>query len=412
MSENNQHHSDEALAVVQETFKAVDQKLKTFDQKFEALDSYDKEKVEKAYAAVEKQDEANQKMVLELEEQKNQAKLAQERLENLEKELVFNSKNDVNKSYKESAEYKAYNELCMKWSTDLVDAQYKDYLRTDAGEFGGFLVPETMAAELLKEVTEVSPVRSLARVRSVKTKTLNIPIRTTLPTAAYEGEAEPAGATTSKYSSETMTAHRQQVIVPVTWDQLNFSNFDMQNEITQDAVLAFAQREGNRFILGTGIKQPQGIFDSSSNIERVETASSATFSLDDVIKLSGQLKQGYDGVYAFNKKTLATLRTETGDNGQYKWAFGGERFPTEINGMNYVIMQDIPDVSDTPVAGETPVLFGDFFRGYNILDSVQMELVRDDVTRKNEAIIEFSWNRYNDGRVVLAEAFKILEVKA
>ncbi len=71
-------------------------------------------------------------------------------------------------------------------------------------------------------------------------------------------------------------------------------------------------------------------------------------------------------------------------------------------------MQDMPDIATDSLS----VLMGDFFRGYNILDAVNLEMIRDDLTEAAKARVLFTWHRWLDGQVVLAEAFKILKTKA
>jgi len=78
-------------------------------------------------------------------------------------------------------------------------------------------------------------------------KTLNVPVRTGIPSALFEGELEEGGDSQSAYGSEALTAHALQVTTPVTRDQLNFAGFDMANEIQRDAVLAFAQAKAETF---------------------------------------------------------------------------------------------------------------------------------------------------------------------
>jgi len=403
------------IVALQDTMKDISTEVKSFKEQVDSLGGEDQEKIEKIEKSLEKLDEKQQALVLDKTDVENEKKALLDRIENLEGQVI-KKVNAENIPIKETNEYKAMQELVKSESmqafksTELY-SEHKDYLRTDVGEFGGFLVPEMIAEDLLKQVTDISEVRRLARVRTTRTKTLNVPIRTTLPTATYEGEAEVAPVSTSKYISETMTAHRQHTIVPVTRDQLNFTNFNMESEITTDAMIAFAAGEGLNFISGDGVKKPEGILERSgagaNDIETIAASTGGALKLDDVIELVGFLKAGYaNPKYFFNRKTLTQLRTEKDANGNYLWTFGGERFPTVINGFDYVIMQDMPDVANDALS----VGVGDFFRGYNILDSLQMELIRDNVTRKSEAIVEFSWNRFNDGRVVLGEAFKLLDI--
>ena len=72
-------------------------------------------------------------------------------------------------------------------------------------------------------------------------------------------------------------------------------------------------------------------------------------------------------------------------------------------------MQDMPT---RDASGNLPVIYGDFMRGYTIVDRTGMAVIRDDITRKKERIIELCFHKYNTGQVVLAEAFKALKIKA
>jgi HK97 family phage major capsid protein len=88
--------------------------------------------------------------------------------------------------------------------------------------------------------------------------------------------------------------------------------------------------------------------------------------------------------------------------------------PNTINEFPYVIMQDMDKLTGLTgqTAGDIVVGFGDFFSGYNILDSVDLELVQDPYRLKKQRVIEYTWFRYLTGKVVLPEAFALLKIKA
>lgn len=54
------------------------------------------------------------------------------------------------------------------------------------------------------------------------------------------------------------------------------------------------------------------------------------------------------------------------------------------------------------------MLFGDFSRGYRIIDRTGLAIVRDDVTRAGEAIVLFVMHRWNTGIVTVPEAFRMM----
>jgi len=71
------------------------------------------------------------------------------------------------------------------------------------------------------------------------------------------------------------------------------------------------------------------------------------------------------------------------------------------------VMNDMPDIA----ANSLSVALADFMRGYTIIDRTGLLVIRDELTRKKNNIIEMTFHRYNHGQVVLPEAFKLLKTK-
>ncbi len=188
------------------------------------------------------------------------------------------------------------------------------------------------------------------------------------------------------------------------------SSFNMESEIFGDAGEAFAQKEGNKFILGTNVKQPEGITVNPTVVANARTSeTSATVTADDMIRLTGDLKTGYNPVYVLNRKTLAHLRTLKSASGGFLWQPGMDGpVANTINGFPYVLAIDMPDIASNSLS----VAFGDFMRGYVIVDRTGVNIIRDDFAKKRQAIVEFTIHRWNYGKVVLPEAIKLLKTKA
>lgn len=387
--------------------KSSDNVKDTFEEKLQALDSYNREKAEKINKRIEELDDENQKLTLALKNKEKESEEFSQRIEGLEKSLV-NKGNNLDLPLKEQPEYKALNKL-VRLGNGTLSQEEKSLLRSDIGADGAVLMPELFNDVILKNITEISPVRQVSRVRTIQTKTLKVPGRNRIPVARFAGEAEEIATSSSKYELITLTAHRQGVTTEETKDVLNFSEYDMESETGSDAVTAFAESEGRNFILGDGVEKPQGILDDSTGIEIFDSsAPSGTVSFDEIITLSGNLKTGYNPVYFFNRKTLANLRVKKDGNNQYLWTSGAERMPSTINEIPYLVMPDMPDFASQSLS----IGIGDFFRGYMILDAKGLELIRDDLKQKTRGIVEFYWERYLDGRVVRPEAFKLLRSAA
>lgn len=368
-----------------------------------------KSMVDATNTALEKQEKASQDFTAKLAEERKAAEELKERIDGLELELSRKS-SQSGATYKETPEYKALQLYAQK-GIDALTVEQKATLRTDIATQGGYLTMPEMDNMIIKKITEISPVRSVARVRTVGSKTLSIPTRTTIPTATYEGEAAAGGESNSTYGQETLTAYRLTVTVPYTYDQLIDSEFDMESEIMNDVAESFAFSEGNKFVLGTGAKQPEGFLVNATVVaDARESSTSGVITGDDVLLLAGDLKVGYNPMYAMNRQTLALLRTLKGStNDHYLWQVGlGPTQPNTLAGAPYIIMQDMPNVA----ANSLSLIYADFMRGYTIIDRTGLQVIRDDVTRKKNNIIELTFHRYNHGQVVLPEAFKILKTKA
>lgn len=391
-----------------EVKEAVDE-LRTVVEKHGNESAEAKQMAEKVETVLQQQEEKSAKIVADMAEAEKKRLDLEERVKDFEAEVARMSATNTKGNYKESAEYKALNMLAKAGEHALNPDEIKT-LRMDNDVAGGYLTTTEMDTQIVKKITEISPVRQVARVKSVSKKTLEIVKRNTIPVATYEGEAAAGGDDNSTYGNEQLTAYRQTVTVPFTMDLLGDSNFDLESEINADVSEAFAFGEGNKFVLGTGAKQPEGFLVNADIVAGARvTAGSGTISGDDMILLTGDLKVGYNPMYGFNRQTLAFLRTLKGSDGHYLWQAGlAPNAPNTINGEPYMVMQDMPSIA----VGALSVIYGDFLRGYCITDRTGMVMIRDEVSKKRQAIVELTFHRWNTGQVILSEAFKALQIKA
>lgn len=362
----------------------------------------------KTNAFLDEQEKINQKNMQAVADAEQKAADFQERMEKLELELVHGGP-ITEKNYRDSAEYKALNIMVQK-GMDFIDHEQKALLRTDNDVDGGYLVMGEMDNSILKKITEISNIRSIARVRTIGSKSLTMPTRTGILSATFEGETESDEDSTSSYGSESITPFRQSVTVPITKDMLMDSSFNMESEILGDASEAFAQSEGAFHVSGDGVKKPEGFLVDAAVVANARTSStSAVIDADDVILLTGDLKTGYNPVYVMNRRTLANLRTKKSTDGVFLWSPGlNGPVANTLNGYGYTLANDMPDIA----ANSLSIAFGDFMRGYTIIDRTGVSVIRDEYAQKRKAIVEFTINRWTTGQVTLPEAIKLLKTKA
>lgn len=422
--------ANKLVADLQTELKNVNANVKSYEEQVKTLSAESRSKVEKIEAELKIKDAELQKAQAEKDAEKTKVRNIEAQIADLTNELKKTNSAEMLDRVKDletelakktpdskdgkisfnSVEYKALKEYVVGGENGMSADLRQKYLRTDKGNEGGFLVPQELVRQILEEVEEVDPIRPYARIFATKVKTLDVPIRQTLPVATFEGEAEQVGDSQSDYRLEQMTAFAQHINTPITWDMIEFSAVDMIPVMSKDAAMAFAISEGQKFLKGTGVKQPEGIMTNADIVAAAtDTATNDVLSLTDVVKLAGKLKTGYlpNARYFMNQKTLFDLRAEKDTVGNFLWKIGGEGMPNNIAGIPFIILPYMDDVAD----GKYPVGIGDFFYGYYILDSVNMRMIRDETTLKTKRMVEFTWFRYLTGQVGIAEAFKILKVK-
>lgn len=279
-----------------------------------------------------------------------------------------------------------------------------DLLRSDIGELGGYLCPPEYSSELAKNIIEKSPVRQFARVKQTGSKTYFQPVRVGIPVAERPGEAREGGKSVSNYIMEEWSPQRLTNTTPVSVDELLYNNYNIAGELLADNGLSFAVKEGQEFVYGTGVKEGLG-FTVDPNVPEYETATS-TLDFDDVIKVSGELKQGYNAMYFFNRRTLVYLRLLKDQNDRYLWAgpFGDSATgsPATINGIPYSAA--FIDMDDYDVNDGYPILFADMGLFYLIVDRTDTTVIRDEITRAKEAIVEYTMRKYSFGKPWIKEA--------
>jgi len=324
---------------------------------------------------------------------------------------------------RQAPEYKSFfGSLFTQKAFEAVAPETKALLRTDQDQAGGYLLPPIMDNQIRKKVVELSPVRAYATARTMTGKSMSIPVRTALLDSSYEGEAEQDGADASKYGEVNVTAWRHSVTVPVTLDQLIMSAFNMEQEVSSDVGQSYAKKEGKLFLTGTGSKMPEGITVNPQVLAgKTTTTTTALVTFDDIARLIGSMKTGYNPTLFFNRLTFSGLIQLKDKYGRPLWQpVAGDRPATiwdEPYTKSFIDLDSL--VTPTLTSGEItanatsntiPIMYADLRQGYEIFDLMGMSVIRDDVTQKRKAIIEYTFRRYNTAKVVMPEAIKLLKV--
>ncbi|WP_332712643.1 phage major capsid protein [Pelagibacterium mangrovi] len=284
----------------------------------------------------------------------------------------------------------------------------------DAG--GGYTVPETFSAELLRNIVQFSPIRSVARVMTIAGGSVKLPKRTGTMTADWVDEGDDSDETSPTFAQVNVAAHEARCYTDISNQLLEDSGLDLAAELAFDAAEEFGRLEGISFVKGTGTGQPSGIITDTAVAAGAKLTGAAstlgTAPADLLIDLFYSLKPFYraNATWGMNGTTLAAVRKlKDTTTGQFLWQPGLQAGqPDTLLGRPVIELPDMDDVG----AGKFPIILGDFMQGYRIVDRIALSSLRDPYSAAVSSQTRFHWRKRVGGAVVKAEAFKALKVAA
>ena len=298
----------------------------------------------------------------------------------------------------------AFDLYCRK-GIDALEPAEKKALTVSNDSTGGYLAPPEYVRELLKTVTEISPIRSIARVRSTGQRSIQVPKRTSQFAAEWVAESGTRSETTGyNVGLEEIPAHEHYALVDISEQDLEDSVFDLEAEMQSEFAEQFAKAEGTAFVSGNSVGKPEGIL-TNSNVGEANSGNASALTADGLITLVHSIKSDYirNGTFVFNRSTLSAIRKLKDTAGQYIFQQGmmlSGGMSSTILGHPYVEATDMPDVASNAF----PIAFGDFNRAYMIVDRVALAVLRDPFTQATTGNVRYIARRRVGGQVVQAEA--------
>lgn len=280
---------------------------------------------------------------------------------------------------------------------------------------GGFFAPPEFVAEVLKGVVEISPIRQLARVRTTSQRSIKMPKRTGTTTARWIGEAKQRTAGPDLgYGMEEIPNHELTAMVYISFQDLEDAQFNLEQELMAEFSEQFAVAESTAFVTGDGVGKPEGVM-TNTDIAEIVNGHATVLQADALITLFYALKTAYakNGTWAMNRQILKLIRQLKDSNGQYLWApgFSGNLAgsgPSTILERPYI---EVPDMVDAASAASNPILFGDFKKGYIVVDRLDIAVTRDAQTMADEGLVRFIARKRVGGQVLIPEALKKLSME-
>jgi HK97 family phage major capsid protein len=296
-------------------------------------------------------------------------------------------------------------------------------LRIGSNPDGGYLVPSETDEQITQLMAALSPIRAIASVRKISTGTYKKPVTKTGPEAGWVAETDPRPETDGQVLDLLSFPAAELYAMPAATSAfLDDAAVDVGQWIAEEVNAAFAQQEGIAFVSGNGTDKPKGFLASTTVAEAswewgklgyIATGNAGALPASDpsdvLIDLVYALKAGYrqNASWVMNRKTQGAIRKLKDDGGNYLWqpAATAEGKAT-LMGFDLVEAEAMPDID----ANSLSIAFGDFKRGYLIVDRQGVNVLRDPYSAKPYVL--FYTTKRVGGGVQNFDAIKLLKFAA
>jgi HK97 family phage major capsid protein len=285
---------------------------------------------------------------------------------------------------------------------------------------GGYLVPRETENAIDRVLAKASPMRTIATVRQIGAASFRKPVTTTGADYGWVGESTSRSETNAPSISVVEFPTMELYAMPsATQSLLDDAFINVEQWLAGEVQTTFAEQEGAAFVSGDGINRPRGfltytvVADASwawNKIGYIASGAAGAFASsnpsDALIDLAYAPRQGYraNGTWVMNRKTEAAVRKLKDGQGNYIWQPGtAPGQPATLLGYPVSEAEDMPDIA----ANSYSIAFGDFGRGYLIVDRVGVRVLRDPYSAK--PFVLFYTTKRVGGGVQNFEAIKLMK---
>ena len=289
-----------------------------------------------------------------------------------------------------------------------------------AANTGGSIAPAETEALIERFIRDVSPIRQIATVKQTSSHTLKKPVSM--------GEANSGWVAETAQRTETETSTLELLEFPTaelyampaaTPAILNDGLIDIDQWLAEEVRDVFAEAEGTAFVKGTGTNQPKGFLSYTNRADGtqswgelgyVATGVDGGFPTDDpgdvLIDLiyAPTATHRANGRFVMNKSSVSHVRKFKDADGNYLWqpslSAGGE---ASLMGYPVTEAEDMPEIETNAFS----IAFGDFQKGYLIVDRQGVQVLRDPFSAKPYVL--FYTTRRVGGGVQDFNAIKLLK---
>lgn len=323
---------------------------------------------------------------------------------------------------KAATEHKtAFMQFMRKGDDDGLRDLERKALQVGTDEDGGYAVPEELDRNILTLLKDEVVMRQEATVMTIGGSDYKKLVNVGGAASGWVGETDARPAT---------DASKLKLIEPfmgeiygnpqATQKMLDDVFFNAESWINSELAIEFAEQEEIAFTSGNGTKKPKGFLAYTSSLDNDKTrafgtlqhvlsGSAAAVTADSIIQLVYTLRKTHrnGAKFMLNNNSLFKIRILKDSEGNYLWRPGLEmNQPSTLLGYGIAENEQMPDIA----ADAKAIAFGNFKRGYTIVDRIGTRVLRDPYT--NKPYVGFYTTKRTGGMLADSQAIKLLQIGA
>jgi len=287
-------------------------------------------------------------------------------------------------------------------------------MQTGVDADGGYLVPEILQNSIIELLSELTPMRGIANVMTLSgTGTFTKNVQTLNAAGGWIGEvAERINTDTPQFDRVSIPTHEVYANPLVSLAVLEDSVINLEQALASDVAGAIATLENKAFTTGSGIGQPTGLNAVTGTgdwdtIGTITATATGAVTGDELIEMVYDIKPQYraNAKFMMNRNTLEAVRKLKDGNDRYLFVRGQLDDPSIVGyllGYPVIENEECPDMA----TGTLPIYFGDFNKGYQIVDRVGLSTLRNPY--KVPGQVEFYTRKRVGGGLADGNALRVL----
>jgi HK97 family phage major capsid protein len=293
----------------------------------------------------------------------------------------------------------------------LKDEEFRVLSKATSG--GGFMVPTDLASKVTAASRAASPVAQLAQeFLTADGQTFNVALDATLGAAAWLAESSGYTPVDDTITQQAMGAFKATTKIIVSEElRTDAGLVSLDDFLAQQVGYRMGALQEQAFCTGSGTGQPLGLVTAATGITIVTAAVGSTlkYTAADLLAVFLALPAAYrpTASWLIAADDFGKLAGTTDTAGQFAFPSLHQELPS-LFGRPVFISGYLP----TPAISAKSVVFGDFKIGYGIRRVDGFSIQRQDKLHADTGAIGYrGWSRV-DGRVLVADALRILQHSA